>query len=442
MTTKEDISSDSDHDEFEDAVEEIHTTSSHRPSNNCQKTSLEEGKCQVEDDSKSSEHLYDTKGESEATQKLLDTGSVKNDDVTEPLTGEVISVGNQEMIRSDETDESCFHGTTTVLTGQPGKVIQCSEDNHCEVRNSEDVIGKKTLDGVEKSRTETDDSQKKEMTTNKGEEENVSSPVADERDDAEDSEEMEELKRDDEINTKPFAQLSERLNERETEAWEQLEDGAAAVEEGEEKEDEVFVDEEYKKEMEKDLTEEEKEERRLEAADLKAQGNEHFKKGDFTTAMQTYTQALVLCPLCYEQDRAIMYSNRAACRVKMEENEMAVEDCSKALELQPDYVRALLRRAQTYEVLEKLDEALTDYQRVVELDRSCHAARAACMRLPDEIKERNEKMKAEMMDKLKDLGNMVLRPFGLSTANFRVDQNQDSGSYNIQFVQNPNNNDE
>ncbi|XP_019635625.1 PREDICTED: E3 ubiquitin-protein ligase TRIM56-like isoform X3 [Branchiostoma belcheri] len=113
-----------------------------------------------------------------------------------------------------------------------------------------------------------------------------------------------------------------------------------------------------------------------------------------------------------------------------------------ALELQPDYVRALLRRAQTYEGLEKLDEALTDYQRVVELDRSCHVARAACMRLPDEIKERNEKMKAEMMDKLKDLGNMVLRPFGLSTANFRVDQNPDSGSYNIQFVQNPNNNDE
>ncbi|XP_078587488.1 tetratricopeptide repeat protein 1-like [Branchiostoma floridae x Branchiostoma japonicum] len=433
MATKEDISSDSDHDEFEDAVEEIHTSSSLGPSN--PKTNHEEDKCHVGDELKSSEHLCDTRGESEATQMPPDTDSGKNDDGTELLTG-----GNQEIIRSNDTEESFFDSAANILAGQSGKVIQCSEDLDHEDGNSEGVIGNETLVlGVEESHAETHEPQKEEVTTAEGKEEIVSRIFVNERD-AKDDGEMEKLKRDD-INPKPL--LSERLNERETEAWEQLEDGAAAVElEEDEEKEEIFVDEEYKKEMEKDLTEEEKETRRLEAADLKSQGNEHFKKGDFTTAMQTYTQALVLCPLCYEQDRAVMYSNRAACRVKMEENEMAVEDCSKALELQPDYVRALLRRAQTYEVLEKLDEALTDYQRVVELDRACHVARAACMRLPDEIKERNEKMKAEMMDKLKDLGNMVLRPFGLSTANFRVDQNQDSGSYNIQFVQNPNNNDE
>lgn len=42
--------------------------------------------------------------------------------------------------------------------------------------------------------------------------------------------------------------------------------------------------------------------------------------------------------------------------------------------------------------------------------------------------------------KLKDLGNMILRPFGLSTANFQVNKDDDTGSYSVNFVQNPNNN--
>ena len=83
-----------------------------------------------------------------------------------------------------------------------------------------------------------------------------------------------------------------------------------------------------------------------------------------------------------------------------------------------------------------LDEALADYQKVLELDSRHLEANKATRRLAAMIEERNEKLKAEMMENLKKLGNMVLRPFGLSTDNFKMEQDPNSGGYNIKFEQN------
>lgn len=95
------------------------------------------------------------------------------------------------------------------------------------------------------------------------------------------------------------------------------------------------------------------------------------------------------------------------------------------------------RRAKLYEHEDKLDEALADYKRVYELDPGQNEARAAMVRLPPIIQERNEQLKEEMLGKLKDLGNMILKPFGLSTSNFQMQQDPNSGSYSINFNQNP-----
>jgi tetratricopeptide (TPR) repeat protein len=46
----------------------------------------------------------------------------------------------------------------------------------------------------------------------------------------------------------------------------------------------------------------------------------------------------------------------------------AIEDCAKAVELNAAYLKAYLRRAKLLEETEKLDEALADYQKVLELD--------------------------------------------------------------------------
>ncbi|XP_051903016.1 tetratricopeptide repeat protein 1 [Hippocampus zosterae] len=194
------------------------------------------------------------------------------------------------------------------------------------------------------------------------------------------------------------------------------------------------AEDDHQEEEEENLTEAEMESRRLESLTLKEEGNRHFKNGDWSPAEQSYTQALRLCPRPFSRERAVLFSNRAAARLHLERKDDGIADCSRALELNPDYVKALLRRAELYEQTEQLEKALDDYQAVLERDPEQTAARRACARLPQQIHEKNEKLKAEMLGKLKDLGNLVLRPFGLSTNNFQVNQDAATGSYSINFV--------
>uniref|UniRef100_A0A182QP00 Uncharacterized protein n=1 Tax=Anopheles farauti TaxID=69004 RepID=A0A182QP00_9DIPT len=199
-------------------------------------------------------------------------------------------------------------------------------------------------------------------------------------------------------------------------------------------EDDV-IDEDSQRDYEVGLSEEEKEANRTKADELKQQGNELFKQGEHNRSVQFYTKALRLCPLDCKEARAILYANRAAAKAKLDRKPSALEDCSKALEYNPNYLKALLRRASLYEETDKLDESLEDYRKVLELEPGNGEARAAQVRLPPKISERNDRLKEEMMGKLKDLGNMILRPFGLSTQNFEMKQDPQTGSYSINFNQ-------
>ncbi|KEF55380.1 uncharacterized protein A1O9_08130 [Exophiala aquamarina CBS 119918] len=58
--------------------------------------------------------------------------------------------------------------------------------------------------------------------------------------------------------------------------------------------------------------------------------------------------------------------------------------------------------------------------------------RAALVSLPPQIDKAKEKEVSEMMGKLKDLGNGILKPFGLSTNNFKVVQGE-GGGYSLSF---------
>lgn len=197
--------------------------------------------------------------------------------------------------------------------------------------------------------------------------------------------------------------------------------------------DDDYIDDESQRDSEKELTEEEKLTNKAKAEELKAEGNDLFKQGEYQKSADMYTAALRICPVDFNAERSILYANRAAAKTKLNFKPSAIDDCTKAIEHNPKYLKALLRRATLYEEADKLDESLEDFKQILELDPDNAEARAAQTRLPPKIQERNERMKEEMMGKLKDLGNMILRPFGLSTQNFEMKQDPSTGSYSINF---------
>jgi len=197
----------------------------------------------------------------------------------------------------------------------------------------------------------------------------------------------------------------------------------------------VENDEESMRSLEANLTEDEKQSRKEQSLVYKNEGNELYRAENYRDSINSYTKGLNVCPLGFSSERSILYANRSAAYGRLNLLDEAILDAGKAIELNPKYVKALIRRAEFHEKTEKLDDSLADYKKVLEVEPSHREALSASMRLQHEINERNEKLKTEMLSKLKDLGNMILNPFGLSTENFKMTQDPNSGGYSVQFQQ-------
>lgn len=60
---------------------------------------------------------------------------------------------------------------------------------------------------------------------------------------------------------------------------------------------------------------------------LKEEGNKYFRSGQYEDALRCYTQALELGSL-NDSEKAIIFKNRSACRLKLNDHEAAVSDAS------------------------------------------------------------------------------------------------------------------
>ncbi|EGS18265.1 mitochondrial import receptor subunit-like protein [Thermochaetoides thermophila DSM 1495] len=91
------------------------------------------------------------------------------------------------------------------------------------------------------------------------------------------------------------------------------------------------------------------------AQKLKEAGNKAYVAKEFHRAIELYTKAILCRP------DPVYYSNRAACWNALSEWEKVVEDTTAAINLDPEYVKALNRRANAYDHLGQYSEALLDF---------------------------------------------------------------------------------
>ncbi|MCJ1485737.1 hypothetical protein MMC06_005912 [Schaereria dolodes] len=230
-----------------------------------------------------------------------------------------------------------------------------------------------------------------------------------------------------------------------------------------------------------------------ESNEQKAQANKLFTSSRFSEAIGEYDKALSSCPNYLEYEIAVLRSNIAACHLRLEDWKAAVAaataslDCLDRLEpkkkekeenqaekgeddgiieiegeddevekelanlklsderkedIRRIRAKALLRRAKGK--LEQggwgnLAAAEEDYKELSKMPnlpaQDKKVVQNALSTLPPRINAAKETEMGEMMGKLKELGNGILKPFGLSTDMFKMQKDEATGGYNMQFGQ-------
>mmetsp|Transcript_1900 Transcript_1900/g.3454 ORF Transcript_1900/g.3454 Transcript_1900/m.3454 type:complete len:326 (+) Transcript_1900:277-1254(+) len=102
----------------------------------------------------------------------------------------------------------------------------------------------------------------------------------------------------------------------------------------------------------------------------KEKGDEAYKAANFEVAIEWYTKCIdaLRAEKRAESELALKaYSNRAACYKQISNFDGTIADCSAVLEVEPDNVKALIRRAQAFEGVERYRFSLEDCKTVMQM---------------------------------------------------------------------------
>ena len=95
------------------------------------------------------------------------------------------------------------------------------------------------------------------------------------------------------------------------------------------------------------------------------EANEFFKRGKYPDAVAHYTDCLEIDPT-NKITNAKLLGNRAMCRMKLKEYDLAKEDCDLALKLDPTYIKAKRTRAKATGEAGDWEQAVKDLKALVE----------------------------------------------------------------------------
>ncbi|NP_001026673.2 dnaJ homolog subfamily C member 7 [Lagopus muta] len=101
----------------------------------------------------------------------------------------------------------------------------------------------------------------------------------------------------------------------------------------------------------------------------KEDGNKAFKEGNYKLAYELYTEALGIDPNNIKTN-AKLYCNRGTVNSKLRKLEEAIDDCTNAVKLDETYIKAYLRRAQCYMDTEQYEDAVRDYEKVYQTEKT------------------------------------------------------------------------
>lgn len=230
-----------------------------------------------------------------------------------------------------------------------------------------------------------------------------------------------------------------------------------------------------------------------ESNNYKAEANVMFTSSRYSEAIGEYDKALASCPNYLEFQIAVLKSNVSACHLKLlewkaaidsatsaldaidrlilEENESKVsgaqeENDSRIVEIGDEEsdafakmdkmeerrrhldsmnrikVKSLLRRAKArmesggwgnLQGAEEDYKAAAKFQSLPTPDRK--VVQKALADLPPRIQEAKDKEMGDMLGKLKEVGNGLLKPFGLSTDMFNMVKDEKTGGYSMNINQ-------
>jgi len=152
------------------------------------------------------------------------------------------------------------------------------------------------------------------------------------------------------------------------------------------------------------------------AVNRKNEGNELFKKNKVQRALKKYKKAVTILDSesgMSDQEKAKakelklpLYLNLAACKLHTKEYSEVKENCKKALDIDSNSIKALLRRGKAYIELDEWESAKQDLNQALEVDPKNVDVKKELARLQKKIADQNAKDKKTYQGLFEKLSKM------------------------------------